>query len=66
MKNLKKPSAENQKILKGLEMAYEKMVKFKRYKNSPLVVSENGKIIEIPPDEIPLTTTYYERGDADI
>ena len=45
-------------ILKGLEKAYEEMVKFKKYKNSPLVVSENGKIKKIPADEIPPTTTY--------
>lgn len=46
------------KILRGLELAYEKMVKFKKQKKSPLVVSRNGKIIKIPPNEIPPTTLY--------
>jgi len=45
-------------ILKGLEMAYEKMVKFKKAKNSPLVVSENGKVKRIPANQIPPTTRY--------
>lgn len=45
-------------ILRGLEMAYAKMVKFKKYKGTPLVVSENGKTKYIPAEEIPPTTTY--------
>ena len=46
------------KLIYGLEKSYEKLVAFKRYKNTPLIVSKNGKIIEIPPDEIPPTTKY--------
>ena len=45
------------KIVKGLEKAYEKMVEFKKKNNSPLIVSRNGKIIAIPPDEILPTTS---------
>lgn len=47
-----------QKILEGLEKTYQRLVEFKRYKNSPLVVGKNGKIIEIQPDKILPTTTY--------
>ena len=36
----------------GLQKAYEKMVAFKKMHNSPLIVSENGKVIAIPPEEI--------------
>ena len=46
------------KIIKGLELAYERMVKFKISKNSPIVVSKNGKIVEIAPQDIEPTTTY--------
>ena len=46
------------KIVDGLELAYERMVEFKRYKKTPLVISKNGVIIEIPPEEIPPTTKY--------
>lgn len=45
-------------LLRGLEKAYEKMVKFKKEKNSPLVVFRDGKVVFIPPDEIEETTTY--------
>lgn len=55
---------EVQKIQRGLEKAYEKLVAFKRYKNSPLIVSRDGKIVEIPPEDIPLTTTY-QRGSKE-
>ena len=50
---------EREKIIKGLELAYEKMVKFKISKNSPIVVSKNGKIVEIAPQDIEPTTTYH-------
>lgn len=40
------------KISKGLEKAYEKMLKFKEHKNTPLVISENGKILKIYPKDL--------------
>ena len=51
---------ESEQILRGLEKAYKKMVKFKKEKNSPLVVTENGQIRKIPANEI-LPTTIYIR-----
>ena len=35
------------KILKGLEKAYEKMLEFKKEKNSELVIIQNDKIVKI-------------------
>ena len=46
------------KIAMGLEEAYRKMVEFKKHKNSPIVVSKNGEVIEIEPDNIKPTTMY--------
>ena len=40
------------KIAQGLEEAYQKMVKFKKQKNSPVIVSRDGKVIEIKPEDI--------------
>ena len=59
------PSEAAQKILHGLEKAYEKLVAFKRYKNSPLIISRDGEIMEIPPEDIPLTTTYQRGSTVD-
>lgn len=46
------------KIAKGLEEAYRKMVEFKKHKKSPIIMSKNGKVIEIEPDKIQPTTQY--------
>jgi len=40
------------KVSRGLEKAYEKMVRFKMEKNSPIIISENGKIIKINPKDL--------------
>lgn len=47
---------ERDKIIKGLEEAYRRLVEFKRQKNSPMVISRNGEVIEINPNEILPTT----------
>ncbi|MFT7037054.1 MAG: hypothetical protein ACJA2S_005596 [Cyclobacteriaceae bacterium] len=49
---------ERDKIVIGLECAYEKVVTFKKEKNTPMVVSRNGEIVEIQPVDIPPTTSY--------
>lgn len=46
------------KIVHGLEEAYKRLVEFKKQKNSPMVVSRNGRIQIISPPNIPPTTTY--------
>lgn len=42
---------EKNKILKGLEKVYEKLIKFKKEKNSELVVIRDNKIIKIKPEQ---------------
>jgi len=38
-----------EKIIKGLEVVYEKLIKFKKEKNSELVIMQEGKIVKIKP-----------------
>ncbi|SEH53730.1 MULTISPECIES: hypothetical protein [Epilithonimonas] len=38
-----------EKILKGLEKAYEKMLEFKRKNNSEIVIIKENKIVKIKP-----------------
>lgn len=52
----------NDKLIAGLEKAYEKLVEYKRYKKSPLIISKNGEVVEIPHEEIPPTTKYRRRS----
>jgi hypothetical protein len=41
---------EKDKILKGLEKVYEKLLEFKRMKNSELVILRDNKIVKIKPE----------------
>jgi len=47
--NEQEENDEKEKILKGLEKTYEKLLEFKRSKNSVLVVMHNNKIVKIKP-----------------
>ncbi len=40
---------EKRKILKGLEKVYERLIEYKRAKNSVLVVLRDNKIVKIRP-----------------
>lgn len=46
------------KIVKGLEEAYKKLVEFKKQKNSPMIVLRDGKITAVDPYDIHPTTIY--------
>lgn len=37
------------KILVGLEKVYEKLIEFKKQKNTELVIMKDGKIVKIKP-----------------
>lgn len=50
-----------QRILQGLEKSYQKLVEFKQYKKSPLIVAKRGVIMEIQHDKIALTTIYKRK-----
>lgn len=43
---------EKDKILKGLEKVYEKLIEFKKSKNSELVVIRGNKIVRIKPRQL--------------
>jgi len=44
------------KIKKGLELTYQRLIEYKKMKNSPLVVMKDGKIVEVSADDLPPTT----------
>jgi len=52
---------ERDRIVKGLEEAYRKLVEYKKQKKSPMIVLRNGKIEAVDPNEI-LPTTFYKRN----
>ena len=40
------------KIIQGLEKAFQKLIEYKKYKKSPLITTKDGVIIEIDPEKI--------------
>lgn len=50
MTTTEKHIEEKNKILKGLEKVYENLLKFKKMKNSELVVIRDRKIVKIKPE----------------
>jgi hypothetical protein len=47
--NLKEQLERQEKIAAGLKIAYERMLEFKRQKNSEVIVIRDGKIARIKP-----------------
>ena len=41
-----------QKILSGLDLAYKRLIEYKRAKNSVLVVMKGEKIVHVKPEEL--------------
>ncbi len=48
-KKIEKKDEFTEKILKGLELVYERLIEFKKQKNSELVIMKDGKIVKIKP-----------------
>lgn len=49
----------SEKIIEGLELAYKKLIEFKKYKKTPIIVSKNGKVTEISPDKATAKNNVY-------
>ena len=47
--NLAEQIERQEKIAVGLKIAYERMLEFKRQKNSEVVVMRDGKIVRLKP-----------------
>lgn len=49
------------KIIEGLEKAYKKLIEFKKYKKTPIIVYKDGKVVEIYPDKISSKNNVYTK-----
>ena len=49
MKNIKEQNELFEKIIKGMEKVYQKMIEFKKQKNSVIVVMRDDKIVKLKP-----------------
>lgn len=43
----------NQQLRIGLVLTYNALLAFKKYKQSPVIVSRDGRIVAVPADEMP-------------
>ena len=53
MTTVEKQTEEMNKILKGLEKVYERLIAFKKQKNTELVIMKDGKIVRVKPESLP-------------
>ena len=54
---------ERDKIVKGLEETYRRLIEYKKLKKSPMIVVRDGKIEAVDPHEMLPTTLYKRNGD---
>ena len=54
MKVFERENEIKDKVLEGLDLSYKRLLKNKKERNFDLVISQNGKIIRIKPEEIPV------------
>jgi len=47
-----KPNEIRDKILKGLEISSKKLIQYKKSRNLDLVISKDGKVVRINPNDI--------------
>lgn len=50
MKTIEEQKVLFEKIERGLELAYKKLIEFKKQKNSVLVIMKDGKIVKVKPE----------------
>lgn len=48
-------------ILEGLEIAYKKMVEYKRYKKTPIIVAKGNDIVALNPNDIDISKNVYKK-----
>ena len=53
MTNQEQANWTRKQVRKGLIAAYAAMLDFKRYKKTPVIVSRNGQILAVHPDDMP-------------
>jgi len=49
---------ERDKIVKGLEETYKRLIEYKKRKHSPMIVVRNGRIEAVDPHKIAATISY--------
>jgi hypothetical protein len=51
MTQQEKSEIQTQKIIAGLKLALERLLVYKKQKNSPMVITRDGKVVEVSAEE---------------
>lgn len=51
MKTFQDPKEKTEQIMRGLDLAYRRLIEYNKYKKSVLIVSRNGQIVSLTPEE---------------
>lgn len=62
MHNKKKILEIRENIFKGLEESYKRLIESKKKQNSTLIISRNGKIVEVNPHDLPPTIQIHRKN----
>lgn len=57
---------EKNKIVRGLELAFQRLLEFKKQKNSPLIIMKDNKIIEVSAEEFLKNRSAYHKPKSAI
>ena len=52
MKTINEELEFQQKVIKGLELTFTRLIEYKKQKKSPLVIMEGDKIVKINPEDL--------------
>ena len=52
MKVLERENEIKEKVLEGLDLSYKRLLKNKKERNFDLIISQDGRIVRIKPEEI--------------
>lgn len=63
MGNKEQLKEERDRIVKGLEETYRRLVEFKRRNKNVMIVMKEGKIIAADPDDLLPTVRYKRRSE---
>ncbi|WP_226388940.1 hypothetical protein [Penaeicola halotolerans] len=61
MESKEKLKEERDKIVKGLEETYKKLVEYKKQRNSPMIVLRDGKVEAVDANEMKSTIVYKRK-----
>lgn len=50
---------DSEKIVEGLDSMYRKLLEFKKYRQTSVVVSRNGQVVELKAQDLPSDAKVY-------